>query len=151
MNKPDEKLFAKILIATDGSEKNRAAVAEAIRIGRASGSAIFAVYVIDTSVTGSMGTGTSPASRGMSGTWRRISAEAEQSLAQVRQLAGDLPVDTRVLQGLPYEQIVRFAKEEGIDLIVIGTLGKSAIEALLLGSVADRVIRTAPCDVLVVR
>jgi nucleotide-binding universal stress UspA family protein len=61
------------------------------------------------------------------------------------------PVMRKVVQGHPFVEIVRYAKDNAIDLIVIGTHGRGAIAHLLLGSVAERVVRKAPCPVLVVR
>ena len=49
------------------------------------------------------------------------------------------------------ETIVQYAKDHAIDLIVMGTHGRRALEHLLMGSVAERVVRTAPCPVLTVR
>jgi nucleotide-binding universal stress UspA family protein len=46
---------------------------------------------------------------------------------------------------------VKYAREKGIDLIVIGTQGKRGIERILLGSVAENIIRAAPCKILVVK
>jgi len=51
----------------------------------------------------------------------------------------------------PADEIVGYARDEGIDLIVMGTHGRKAVAHLLLGSVAERVVRTAPCPVLTVR
>jgi nucleotide-binding universal stress UspA family protein len=51
----------------------------------------------------------------------------------------------------PAEEIVRYAQAHSIDLIVMGTHGRSAVAHLLMGSVAERVVRTAPCPVLTVR
>jgi len=53
--------------------------------------------------------------------------------------------------GEPHREIVRFADERGIDLIVMGTHGRGGMAHLLLGSVAEQVVRTAPCPVLTVR
>jgi nucleotide-binding universal stress UspA family protein len=53
--------------------------------------------------------------------------------------------------GNPFVEIVRYAKENGIDLIVMGTHGRGAIAHMLMGSVAERVVRKAPCPVLTVR
>ena len=53
--------------------------------------------------------------------------------------------------GIPYKKIVEFANEEKIDLIVMGTHGRSGIAHFLIGSVTEKVIRTAPCPVLVIR
>ena len=54
-------------------------------------------------------------------------------------------------QGPPFLEIVRYARELDIDLIVIGTHGRSALSHVLLGSVAEKVVRKAPCPVLTVR
>ena len=53
--------------------------------------------------------------------------------------------------GTPFLEIVRYAKETGIDLIVIGTHGRSGLAHVLLGSTAEKVVRKAPCPVLTVR
>jgi nucleotide-binding universal stress UspA family protein len=53
--------------------------------------------------------------------------------------------------GPPYDEIVRFAKEKDVDLIVMGTHGHTGLARVLLGSVAERVVRHAPCPVLTVR
>ena len=53
--------------------------------------------------------------------------------------------------GVPYKEIVGAAARERADLIVIGTHGRSGLDRALLGSVADRVIRLAPCPVVTVR
>ena len=53
--------------------------------------------------------------------------------------------------GVPFVEIVRAARESGTDLIVMGSHGRTGLEHLLIGSVAERVVRKAPCSVLVVR
>ena len=62
-----------------------------------------------------------------------------------------IKVTSRVLVGTPFVEIIRYAREQSIDLIVIGTHGHSALAAMLLGNVAERVVRKAPCPVLTVR
>jgi len=54
-------------------------------------------------------------------------------------------------EGKPFVEIVKYAREHGVDLIVMGTHGRGGMAHLLLGSVADKVIRTAPCPVMTVR
>jgi universal stress protein A len=56
-----------------------------------------------------------------------------------------------VRQGPPFLEIVRYAQEANIDLIVMGTHGRSALAHMLMGSVAEKVVRKAPCPVLTVR
>ncbi|HTV25720.1 MAG TPA: universal stress protein [Polyangiaceae bacterium] len=80
--------------------------------------------------------------------------EFERRLAQARRdalAAGALGAQTRLLQGLTAAEIVRFAKDEGYDLIVMGTHGRHGVARVLLGSVAARVVQTAECPVLTVR
>lgn len=141
-----QKLFEKILVATDGSDRNRAAVSEALRIGRESGSAVYAVYVIDTGIFETASGGTTSAD-----TWAFMQSEAATALAQVKSKASGVNIETVILEGKPAHEIVKFATDKNIDLIVIGTQGKKGIERLLLGSVAENVIRSAPCRVLVVK
>jgi len=141
-----EKLFTNILVATDGSDRNITAVEEAIRIATGCGAALNAVYVIDAGTFES-----ASADVVMEDTYRIIKAEAEQALKQVRSLSGNIEVKTTVIEGKPAQEIVRFATAEKIDLIVIGTQGKKGIERILLGSVAESIIRLAGCKVLVVK
>ena len=56
-----------------------------------------------------------------------------------------------VRQGSPFLEIIRYAKEKGIDLIVIGTHGRTGLAHVFMGSVAEKVVRKAPCPVLSVR
>lgn len=56
-----------------------------------------------------------------------------------------------LLEGHPAEEIIRYAQDNDIDLIVMGTLGKTGLTRLLLGSVAENVLRHSPVEVLVVR
>lgn len=82
----------------------------------------------------------------------RTFAELNQRLAEVQQAAraaGATRVDTRLLQGPIVREIVTFAG--GFDLLVMGTQGRTGLARLVLGSVAERVVQTAPCPVLVVR
>lgn len=62
-----------------------------------------------------------------------------------------VPVEHRVLHGLPAEAIVAFAETEPVDLVVMGTHGRRGITALLLGSVAEAVVRRARCPVLTLK
>jgi nucleotide-binding universal stress UspA family protein len=67
------------------------------------------------------------------------------------QAAGALSVDTKVLQGVVSSEIVSFAERSDHDLIVMGTHGRTGLKHALLGSVAEKVVRKAPCPVLTVR
>ena len=61
------------------------------------------------------------------------------------------PANRVIRMGTPFVEIVRFAKEKEIDLIVLGTHGRTGVVHALIGSVAEKVVRKAPCPVLTVR
>ncbi len=58
---------------------------------------------------------------------------------------------THVTDGIPFVQIIKYARENEIDLIVMGTHGRTALSHMLMGSVAEKVIRKSPCPTLTVR
>ncbi len=60
-------------------------------------------------------------------------------------------VEYTVLRGIPYDEILKFAQEKNIDIIVIGTHGRKGLDRFLFGSTAEKVVRYAPCPVLTVR
>ena len=64
---------------------------------------------------------------------------------------GVTDVETRLVEGVAWHEIVETAKTQSCDLIVVGTHGRSAVSHLLLGSVAEKVVRKAACPVLAVR
>lgn len=64
--------------------------------------------------------------------------------------AGIANVQTRLIHGVPFKEITRYAQEGDFDLIVLGTHGRRGFDHVLLGSVAEHVVRTAPCAVLTV-
>lgn len=63
----------------------------------------------------------------------------------------ELQVETVVVSGVPFYEIIKFANDNKIDLIVIGTHGRTGIAHILLGSVAEKVVRKASCPVLTIR
>ncbi len=84
----------------------------------------------------------------------KLKEAAESHLEQfVAEHVPDLQgsVKRAVVTGKPFAEIIRYAREQNIDLIVLGTHGRSALGSVLLGSVAEKVVRKAPCAVLTVR
>ena len=62
-----------------------------------------------------------------------------------------LAITRKVLFGTPFIEIVRYARDNDIDLLVLGTHGRGAIAHMLMGSTAEKIVRKAPCPVLTVR
>jgi nucleotide-binding universal stress UspA family protein len=77
--------------------------------------------------------------------------ELRKVLAKVVPLDPSVPYEHKLLVGDPAEAIVRTAEEEGVDLIVMGTHGRTGLTRLLMGSVAEAVVRKATCPVLTVK
>jgi nucleotide-binding universal stress UspA family protein len=80
--------------------------------------------------------------------------EATRRLERMAEEAESLrggPVEHRVYTGDPAEAVISAARDGGCDLVVVGTHGRRGLKRLVLGSVAERIVREAPCDVLVAR
>ena len=84
---------------------------------------------------------------------QELQQASSQALAELPDptLLRGASVVRHVRVGTPFLEIVRYAKETGIDLIVIGTHGRSGLAHVLLGSTAEKVVRKSPCPVLTVR
>ena len=138
-----------ILVPTDFSECSNAAVKYGAALAKAFGATLHLFNVVQDPYTLPWGADGFAAPIGdMLADWE---AQAKARLAESipTTAAANTIVTTRV--GSPYTEIVRYAAQNHIDLIVLGTHGRGAIGHLLLGSVAERVVRTAPCPVLTVR
>ncbi|HEX9020327.1 MAG TPA: universal stress protein [Nitrospirota bacterium] len=77
--------------------------------------------------------------------WKEMDKWTAEVAAQVKD------VETLVVRGVPFVEIIRTAKEKNADLIVIGTHGRTGIDHMLFGSTAEKVVRKAHCPVLTVR
>ncbi len=84
----------------------------------------------------------------------------EETLAKLRErllrcvtedTRGKIAVEALIIQGVPFAEIIKASKEYKIDLIVIGTHGRTGISHAIMGSVAEKVVRKAPCPVLTIR
>lgn len=142
-------LYRKILLATDGSESARKAADTAIELSRLSGAKIYAVSVIDRSVYSSAPEDLEWEEE----MYDRFRELAEEAVSYVEKTAKDagLEVEPVLLEGHPADEIVNFAEKNGMDLIIVGSLGKRGIERFLIGSVSEKVFRNAKVPVLVVR
>ena len=140
-----------ILVPTDFSDACGLALTYAKDLARRCGSALHLVHLV-TDADVSPGT---EALWGFSETdvQRRWVDEAAAKLAGLCSAEDQaaFPVTTAVEIGPPADGVLRYAGEHGVDLIVMGTRGRGAVQQLLLGSVAAEVVRRAPCPVLTVR
>jgi len=87
----------------------------------------------------------------VTGSIERMQAEAELIISEVKRLEDGQNVQAAILYGDPVNEIIKFSQSRNADLIVVGTRGKTGIERLFLGSVAEGVVREATCPVLVVK
>ena len=136
----------KILIATDGSEYTKEAVSTGLHLAKILGAEVTALYVIDQTSFVSF-----PIDSSIVSVYSLLENEGKRAVEEVKKEGEEkgLKVTPVVVEGSPTRKIVEIAAD--FDLVVIGTLGRSALSKLFMGSVAERVTRYAPCPVLVVR
>lgn len=140
-------MYDRILVPTDGSSGSQAVVEHAATLAETHEATLHALYVVNTA---------SYANFSMDSTWEGIGdmlrEEGTEALETVESMVeGRVPVETQVTEGSPSRNIVRYAERENCDLITMGTHGRGGIDRLLLGSVAERVVRSAEMPVLTVR
>lgn len=143
------QLFERILVPTDFSPNAEEAVRYAAELARRFEAPLTLVHVYDVTPyvlpeavplydTSQLG---------------QLREEFQKQLSALRQRveqSGVKQVEARLLQGSPTVEIPRFAEEQGFGLIVVGTHGRTGLAHLLLGSVAEKVVRKSPCPVLTV-
>jgi len=142
----------RILVPTDFSDNSRLALEYAAALGERFESELHLLHVLhDVLSSVAPEPGLVLASAGDYVRELRESAEgAMQKLVESKPLAGKKVV-RRVREGQPFVEIIRYARDQSIDLIVIGTHGRTGLAHVLMGSVAERVVRKAGCPVLTVR
>lgn len=137
-----------ILVPTDFSDTASRAVEYAKTLADAMGASVHLLHVLqDPFATAGFEAYVPPPEY-----WENIKAHARAKLERVLAAAEweKLKVSMSLAQGFPANEIVQCARERGIDLIVMGTHGRGPLTRFLLGSVADKVVRKAPCPVLTV-
>ncbi len=84
--------------------------------------------------------------------WRKIMLDTEKRFDEfLKERFRNLKIEKLIARGRPYDEIVRISNEKDVDLIVIGTHGRTGIEHVILGSVAQRVLRRSSKPVLIVK
>ena len=142
--------FRHILAPTDFSEYSKQAVASALELAKKFGAKLSILHVVELPpypVEGYV-----PPS--LSATFLEdLERQASQDLAQVVPEAESAGIEVArlVTVGSPYRKVIDMAEAEQVDLIVMATAGRTGFSRLVMGSIAERVVRTAPCPVLTIR
>lgn len=144
----------KVLVPIDFSENSRKAVDYGVEIARDRKSKLHYLHVINQRTLDTIG---ELSSKGYKGDI--LTAIRNLIRAREQELDSFIPQSARegfdvlfvIRQGKPADEIIKFAREAQIDLIIAGTKGRSALEAAMIGSVTASLVNHAPCPVLVVR
>jgi universal stress protein A len=138
-----------ILSPTDFSDYSKKAISDAFELARTFGATLSLLHVLEPSPY--LGEFTLPTmgEELLGDLERQASAALAQVLPEAQQ--AKIEVTRAVAIGSPSQKIVETAEAEHVDLIVMATHGRTGLSHLLIGSVAERVVRTAPCPVLTIR
>ncbi len=144
----------KILVPTDFSEYSDKALAQALDIAKQYNAKVFLLHVIEHDMGFLLGLYPTYSEELVQLIKDSPRAQAEENLQnQLNKFpqAEEAKIVTKICQGVAYEEILEEAKEKGIDLIVIASLGRSGIAKYLIGGVARNVLRGSQCPVLLTK
>lgn len=140
-------MYDDILLPTDGSAGMERVIDHVSSLASAHDARVHALYVINTASLSNL-----PMETSMEAVSQGLREEGETALDAVDRLAPeDLAIETASREGSPAREIVGYATDHNCDLVVMGTHGRSGVDRLLLGSVAERVVRRSPVPVMTVR
>ena len=148
--------FKKIMIATDGSACSELAADKGIAFAKLSGGTVYAVHVLSNAYLSAMD-GSAYSSVGMNPYWESIQEAFQKHGHQAVNYVKDLGktkgvnVESILLEGNPSDELIRYAEENKMDLVIMGTLGKSGIDRFLMGSVTENIIHHLKVPVMVVK
>jgi nucleotide-binding universal stress UspA family protein len=143
--------FTRILVPVDFSGESGRAIEYAVALAKKVGGTIELLHVVEDPIA-SGAWGAEAYVMNVPELLAELVEEATRRLGSIK--AGcdqSVPMGTRVVTGPPARSIAAIAEAERPDVIVMGTHGRTGLSHLVLGSVAERVVRTAPCPVLTVR
>jgi nucleotide-binding universal stress UspA family protein len=147
-------MFGRILIAVANDEIADRVIHTAVSLAGALHAQLALVHVVDLAVAGAAAAGPFEAGAGMIATQEIVQEQERSGQAFLDRIAAQFPggaVETLLREGAPASDIITAAREWQADLIVVGTHGRGGVGRLVLGSVAESVLRDAPCPVLVIR
>ncbi len=139
-------MYNKILVPTDGSEFAKKAAKHALFIAKVSGAEVIAVSVTENNFVNGL-----PLDDEIYQLNQVLMERSQENLDEFDKLnEDDLEITHVIREGSPARVILDVAKEKDVDLIVMGSSGKSGFDRFIMGSVADKVVNSAKCAVLVV-
>jgi len=142
-------MYKKILLPTDGSKFAQKAEEHALFLAKASGAEIIALSVVETSFSIGL-----PSDDTVFQINQMLKKETEKNLEKVEKMKEGSDVDVKITlktgEGSPADVILDTIEKEDIDLVVMGSSGKSGFDRFIMGSVAEKVVKAAKCSVLVV-
>ncbi|QSG08100.1 universal stress protein [Halapricum desulfuricans] len=138
--------FDRILVPTDGSKAAESATQHAFELAAAMGADVHALSVVDTGAFSS-----DVRSERLSDAGKSHASEVVETVADAATEHGLDGVTTHVESGSPTEEIHEVVDREGIDAVVMGTTGRQGVERILLGSVAEKTVRSVPVPVITIR
>jgi nucleotide-binding universal stress UspA family protein len=140
----------RILAPTDFSELSKQGLTSALELAETFGAKLLLLHVVEPPPYPVEGIMPSPLGATLLDDLER---QASKDLAQVLSdtHGSKVEVTRRVVVGIPYRKIVEVAEEEQSDLIVMTTHGRTGLSHLVMGSVTEKIVRTAPCPVLTIR
>lgn len=140
----------KVLVPTDFSDSARHAFSYGVSFAREYKAELVLLHVVENLTVG-YASDLFPVP--MAEVFQEISGYAKTELAKLAEEAKQkgVAVSDVVAQGKPSAEIIRYAAENGVDMIVLGTHGKGMLDQALFGSTTERVVRRSPCPVLTVR
>ncbi|XVH30800.1 universal stress protein [Haloferacaceae archaeon DSL9] len=147
-------MYERILVPTDGSKVAQVAVDHAVSLAEKYDAEVHALFVADVDAV-SYGLGTEQVDRIRQGNFRgmtdlREDAENATGYVKERAAAAGLSTVERHAGGRPHDLIADYAEDNDIDLIVMGSHGRSGVRRALLGSVTERTLRSTNVPILVV-
>lgn len=142
-------MFKKILCPVDFSEFTKDVIAYAADISKQYGAELHVLHVIP-NLTYFTPYESFLTPENLVAIEKNIQDEVDRDFGKVLKNV-DIDVKKAVRTGVAFVEIIDYAKAEGIDLIVMGTHGRSGIEHILIGNVAEKVVRKSPCPVMTIR
>lgn len=140
-------MFDTILLPTDGSEGIAQVVDNAEQLAHELDATLHVLHVTNTASLADL-----PMESSWEGVNQALKEQGQEAITEVEEMVDeDIEIEDAVRDGSPAKEIINYAEENDCDCIIMGTHGRSGVDRLLLGSVAERVIRASPVPVTTIR